>query len=67
MWTKQITDANADEKIKWLYETAFPEDEQIPWDDLMRLIWEMPLDLLHITMETSDLPLSILLEPDDFM
>ena len=23
---------------------AFPEDEQIPWDDLMRLIGEMPLD-----------------------
>ena len=44
MNTKQITAANVDEKIKQLYETAFPEDEQIPWDDLMRLIWEMPLD-----------------------
>ena len=44
MNTKQITAANADEKIKQLYETAFPEDEQIPWDDLMRLIGEMPLD-----------------------
>ena len=32
------------QKIKQLYETAFPEDEQIPWDDLMRLIGEMPLD-----------------------
>ena len=32
------------QKIKQLYETAFPEDEQIPWDDLMRLIWEIPLD-----------------------
>ena len=30
--------------IKQMYETAFPEDEQIPWDDLMRLIGEMPLD-----------------------
>ena len=36
--------ATADEKIKQLYETAFPEDEQIPWDDLMRLVGEMPLD-----------------------
>ena len=44
MTTRQITAANADEKIKQLYETAFPEDEQIPWDDLMRLIGEMPLD-----------------------
>ena len=44
MNTKQITAANADEKIKQLYETAFPEGEQIPWDDLMRLVGEMPLD-----------------------
>ena len=32
------------QKIKQLYETAFPEDEQIPWKDLMRLVEEMPLD-----------------------
>jgi hypothetical protein len=38
MRERQITAATADEKIKQLYETAFPEDEQIPWDDLMRLI-----------------------------
>ena len=44
MKTRQITAANADEKIKQLYETAFPEDEQIPWNDLMRLVGEMPLD-----------------------
>ncbi len=44
MIVHKITAANADEKIKHLYETAFPEDEQIPWDDLMRLIEEMPLD-----------------------
>ena len=29
MKTIQITAANADQKIKKLYETAFPEDEQI--------------------------------------
>ena len=44
MKTIRITAANADEKIKQLYETAFPEDEQIPWDDLIRLVGEMPLD-----------------------
>ena len=44
MTTKQITASNADEEIKHLYETAFPEDEQIPWKDLMRLVEEMPLD-----------------------
>ena len=44
MTTKQITSSNADEQIKQLYETAFPEGEQIPWEDLMRLVEEMPLD-----------------------
>ena len=28
MTTEQITAANADEKIKQLYETAFPKEEQ---------------------------------------
>ncbi len=42
--TKQITAANADEQIRQLYETAFPEGEQIPWNDLMRLVGEMPLN-----------------------
>ena len=44
MTEKKITIATTDEKIRQLYETAFPEDEQIPWDDLMRLVEEMPLD-----------------------
>ena len=39
-----MTAANADEKLKQLYETAFPEDEQIPRGDLLRLVGEMPLD-----------------------
>ena len=41
----QITAAQANDRVlKSLYETAFPKDEQIPWDDLMRLIGEMHLD-----------------------
>ena len=44
MTTRQITAANADDQIRQLYETAFPEGEQIPWEDLLRLIGEMPLD-----------------------
>ena len=44
MTTKQVTAANADEQLKPLYQTAFPEGEQIPWDELMRLVEEMPLD-----------------------
>ena len=37
MNTKQITATNADEKIMQLYETAFPENEQIPWKELMHV------------------------------
>ena len=44
MTVKQITAANVDTNIKQLYESAFPEGEQIPWDDLMRLVEKMPLD-----------------------
>lgn len=44
MISKQILLENADEQIRRLYESACPVDEQIPWDDLMHLIWEMPLD-----------------------
>lgn len=44
MTQHQITAANANEQIKQLYQTAFPENEQIPWDDLARLIGEMHLD-----------------------
>ncbi|MBQ6209296.1 MAG: hypothetical protein IJK42_05935 [Prevotella sp.] len=44
MIEKQITAANADEQVKQLYQTAFPKNEQIPWDDLLRLIDQMALD-----------------------
>ena len=44
MTEKKVNIARADEQIKHLYETAFSEVEQIPWDDLLRLVEEMPLD-----------------------
>ena len=44
MKTKQINAANADGQVRQLYESSFPEGEQIPWEDLMRLVEEMPLD-----------------------
>ncbi len=34
MTQNPITAANVNEQIKHLYQTAFPENEQIPWDDL---------------------------------
>ena len=41
----QITSAYSEnQEVRNLYETAFPENEQIPWDDLMRLIGQMSLD-----------------------
>ena len=45
MIQKQISTENAnDGQLKQLYETVFPKEEQIPWDDLVRLIGEMHLD-----------------------
>ena len=41
---KPINKTNATEQLRRLYETAFPQEEQIPWDDLMQLIDTMPLD-----------------------
>ena len=41
----RITATSANDKLlRRLYETAFPVDKQIPWDDLIRLIGEMLLD-----------------------
>ncbi|MBR4839636.1 MAG: GNAT family N-acetyltransferase [Paludibacteraceae bacterium] len=45
MIEKQITALHAsNNELKQLYETAFPVEEQIPWNDLMRLVETMPLD-----------------------
>jgi len=42
---KKITSADAlDKPLRDLYERAFPVEEQIPWEDLMRLTDLMPLD-----------------------
>ena len=41
----QITSADINRvDLQQLYQTAFPEEEQIPWKELMRLVDEMPLD-----------------------
>lgn len=41
----QITSADIDRvDLQQLYQTAFPEEEQIPWKELMRMVDEMPLD-----------------------
>lgn len=41
----EITPAMVDDvRLRTLYETAFPVEEQIPYDELKRLMVEMPLD-----------------------
>lgn len=45
MIQKKIAPADIENhELRNLYQTAFPEEEQIPWTDLMRLIEQMPLD-----------------------
>ena len=45
MKERRLLDIEVDRLVvRRLYETAFPAEEQIPWDDLMRLVEEMPLD-----------------------
>ncbi len=34
----------ADPALRALYESAFPREERIPWDDLLLLVEEMPLE-----------------------
>lgn len=42
---RQITPSMADdEQLRSLYQTAFPIEEQIPYDDLKRLVTDMSLD-----------------------
>ena len=43
--TKNISSANAnDRQLRQLYETAFPEGEQIPYDELIQLLNLMDID-----------------------
>ena len=36
--------ADADPALRALYETSFPDEERIPWPDLLRLVRDMPLE-----------------------
>lgn len=45
MWRKQIDSRTADDKgLRCLYETAFPVEEQIPYDDLIGLLDVLSID-----------------------
>ena len=60
---REINTREENEAVSQLYETAFPEEEQIPWDDLMRLVEEIPLDFtLYYDDEDEFLGFTIMLE-----
>lgn len=60
---REINTREENEAVRQLYETAFPEEEQIPWDDLMRLVEEIPLDFtLYYDDEDEFLGFTIMLE-----
>lgn len=40
----ELLQSDCIEEVRHLYETAFPPEEQIPWDDVMVLVERMPLD-----------------------
>ena len=42
--TESSITATHDKQVRRLYQAAFPPEEQIPWDDLMQLTVNMPLD-----------------------
>ncbi|MBP7857406.1 MAG: GNAT family N-acetyltransferase [Prevotella sp.] len=44
MITHQLVPEAPNDDIRHLYETAFPKEEQIPWDELMLLVKSMSLD-----------------------
>ena len=44
MQTVQLNPDEENAQVRSLYESAFPEEEQIPWGDLMRLVKTMSLD-----------------------
>lgn len=44
MEIRQIHSKCQDEAIRQLYQTAFPDDEKIPWDELLGLVETMHLD-----------------------
>ena len=67
METVKITHINADYKdIRSLYETAFPKEEQIPYNDLRYLLKRMPLDFTAYYDNDMFVGLTIVLERDDF-
>ena len=52
-------EATLDPALRELYESAFPDEERIPWDDLLRLVREMPLEFAEYREDVELLGLTI--------
>ena len=51
--------ATANPALRALYESAFPREERIPWEDLLRLVREMPLEFAEYREGTELLGITI--------
>lgn len=67
MNTIKITSDNVNDlKLRSLYETAFPKEEQIPYDDLKRLLKTMPIDFTAYYDDDTFIGLTMILNRPDF-
>lgn len=67
MRTEKITAENADNaEVRELYESAFPKEERIPYDELTRLLGVMPIDFVTYHDGDRFVGLTIVLNRADF-
>lgn len=67
MRTEKITAENVDNvQLKKLYESAFPKEERIPYDELKGLLGVMPIDFMAYYDEDVFVGLTMVLNREDF-
>ena len=67
MRTEKITAENVDNvQLKSLYESAFPKEERIPYDELKGLLGVMPIDFMAYYDEDVFVGLTMVLNRKDF-
>lgn len=67
MRTEKITAENADNaEVRALYESAFPKEERIPYDDLKHLLGVMPIDFVTYYDGDRFVGLTMVLNRTDF-
>ena len=67
MRTERITADNVDNaELRYLYESAFPKEERIPYDELKRLLGVMPIDFMTYYDGDMFVGLTMVLNRTDF-